>query len=277
MGIEYYDDPVFEKLRLKVAHAASEAEVLNELKQKKLFNWESESTSEIPSRVLNTVAQGPAGRSIVKTTLFSDTSSSVSSITIPNAYNWKETIQMDFDVQNLTAKIIEVNNKISNTASYKIKMIEDESEIAGIFQLSGTGLLNGMYFYLQITNTANIAGLLSMNLSQTDVKDSSKSIPVPYQDRLKAQQPHRVVINLEKRGISWLDIQEDGYYHNLKITNYSFNSQNRTVRIKIITNSTPMISSYKLTITSNKSEDFGVFKLEKTSILYPREQLLIMI
>lgn len=49
MGIEYYNDPVFEKLILKVAYTRSKSDVFNGLKQKKLFNWESESTAEILS------------------------------------------------------------------------------------------------------------------------------------------------------------------------------------------------------------------------------------
>lgn len=101
MGIEYYNDPVFEKLILKVAYTRSKSDVFNGLKQKKLFNWESESTAEILSWVLNTVAQGSAE----KPTLFSDTSI------------------------------------LPLMLSYKLTMITNESEDFGVFKLEKQTLL----------------------------------------------------------------------------------------------------------------------------------------
>lgn len=143
LGVEYRTDHVFEKVQMKIAKAATVEEVLKELRTIPEYRWESERTANIPNRVLEKIQDRP----IVTLTRFSapPIGASSSSIIINDGYDWENTVEYGINLSTMIARVIDVNNKISNVNSYRIRMIEDTSETEGIFQFLGTGLLNEQY------------------------------------------------------------------------------------------------------------------------------------
>lgn len=266
-GIEYHTNTQLEKLQMRFAREATLDGVLSRLQKRSAdYDWESEKTADIPHRVLSLVAENP----IVTLSPYSANpiGSSTTPIMIQAAYDWENTIQYDFDLAAMTAGVITVHDKITNTSSYKVRMISDLEETKGIIQFTGRGVLNQQYGLLEITNKANLSGYLVLAMTESDLTAAS-AVKTPVQDKIIAQQPHRVVIEMQRRGKSWVGVQDTGVYSMTNTTNWTFDSERLLVQAKIMTNTTPKTSTYKIKMLNNFSDEQGSFKLLATTDTIP--------
>ncbi|SFB83796.1 hypothetical protein SAMN02745150_01021 [Brevinema andersonii] len=267
-AVEYRTDPVFGKLRMKFAQGLTKEEVLNKLSAISEYYWESEKTADIPNRVLEKIKDRP----IVTLKAFNapPIGASSSPIIIPDAYDWENTTEYRINIETMWAKIIDVNNKISNINDYRVRMIEDISDTEGVFQFLGTGLLNGQYAKLSITNVDKKAGWLV--LSADKEKFEQQPVTNDIQDNFEAQQPHRVVIEMQQRGKTWVGVMDDGTYSKTATTNWSFDAEKLLIQAKILTNSVPKTSTYSFKIVSNESGEKGTFLLKTTAENFPNSE-----
>ncbi|SFB84361.1 hypothetical protein SAMN02745150_01042 [Brevinema andersonii] len=266
-GIEYHTNTQLEKLQMRFAHESTLDGVLSHLQKRSAdYDWESEKTADIPHRVLSLVAGNP----IVTLSPYSANpiGSSTTPIIIQAAYDWENTTQYDFDLDSMTAEVITVYDKITNVSAYKVRMISDLSETKGVIQFTGRGVLNQQYGLLEITNKASLAGYLVLAMSENDLT-AAGAVKAPVQDKVIAQQPHRVVIEMQRRGKSWVGVQDSGIYSMTNTTNWTFDSEKLLVQAKIMTNTTPKTSTYKIKMLNNFSDNRGSFKLLTTTETIP--------
>lgn len=264
-AVEFYTDPVFEKIRMKFAQGSTKEETLNKLSALSEYRWEGEKTADIPNRVLEKIKDRP----IVTLQRFDapPIGASPSPIVINDAYDWENTTEYGIDLATMVAKVIDINNKISNVNGYRVRMIEDISDTEGIFQFLGAGLLNSQYAKLRITNEDKKAGwlVLSADKGKFDQVANTNNI----QDNFEAQQPHRVMIEMQQRGKTWVGVMDDGTYSKTATTNWSFDSEKLLMQAKILTNSVPKTSTYSVKVVNNDSEEKGTFLLKATTENFP--------
>lgn len=120
---------------------------------------------------------------------------------------------------------------------------------------------------MNITNENKKSGWIVLSADKTKFDQVSTTNGV--QDNFEAQQPHRVMIEMQQRGKIWVGVQDDGTYNRTATTNWSFDSENLLIQAKILTNSVPKTSTYKVKVVNNDSEEKGTFLLQDTTESFP--------
>ncbi|MGL4389118.1 MAG: hypothetical protein ACRCTJ_06985, partial [Brevinema sp.] len=212
--------------KLKMVHANNEAGVSVALENLKHFNYQFEGDADLPNRVI----QVANGNNFVKLRKSAGTPVG------EGTYYWEGTEELLFDAKAMTLKVISTFNPtdptvpsgVTNIYNYKIKMVRDNSGTRGIFSITGSGEYHSLYAALRIeqvggklyadfkinaTEAGAQAQLDALNLSPT----------LDYQDKITAEKPYRLVINLESIGKQWVQLTES------ELGGMEFDSQNTEI------------------------------------------------
>ncbi|MGL5721944.1 MAG: hypothetical protein ACRCY4_06065, partial [Brevinema sp.] len=292
IAVEFLSDAERGKVAARMAFEGSEFAALSSMRSKPLFRWESLSTADLPTRVLERFKGDPVVQ--VSPYVSDEISAADGSIdNLPLAYNWENTREFLFNTTNFTVRVLDVRNRSTNSVNYRFRMVDDVSTNEGVIQLLGTvGALAGQFFHLR--HYYPVAGELNHGYdpaaavdtfkpsegppdprpqndtrllvkigqgateavakAQVETADHLAASNIIYQSKTNAYKPQRLFVNMHKRGSSWAGVQDDGTYSPESATNLLLNSVARTLQVRITTNAAARFSTYRFFVVENLSE-----------------------
>lgn len=268
-GMEFYPDKT--STRMKFIIGSSFDDVFNRVNLMKLFGWDLLENARISNKVIRLLSSFQM----------------VFLTKIPGAldikegdYYWDKTDELIFDADKMTLNIITTFSILppygpfgaTNFLSYNLKMIEKQSDTAGIFEIKGVGKYADKWGILNAIPVGNIMyadfevanSLVEAQRKLTDILTTTN---YKYQDQKSARLPYRLIENMDGIGSIWVKLQKDATgsmsYDIANTEHYNFlDLDKRTLRYAFFTKGAMNESFYKVEIVTDNNITNGAFLLK---------------